>query len=135
MRGKPTVYTAPEVAQQFHCTEVSDYYALGVIIYELLTGRTPTGAGLHWDEDSGVSDEAKDLITKLLSPEPWYRLGSAACGGIQGIMDHPWFKSVDWYKASMLQVDAPYRPILKDDHDTFLCVIFSLTYLFSLNSS
>lgn len=46
--GQTTDYASPEVLFSRYCWPVSDYYSLGVTIYELLLGTTPYA---HYDED------------------------------------------------------------------------------------
>lgn len=96
--GSPE-YVAPEVLQ---CTEYDhqvDMWSIGVIIYILLTGCFPfwhenvaelykrilTGA-YRWPEKPVVSEEAKDLVSKLLIKDPTKRLSAEQC------LDHPWIK-------------------------------------------
>ncbi|KAH3764350.1 calcium calmodulin-dependent kinase [Pelomyxa schiedti] len=90
---------SPEVLQ---CTEYDhqvDMWSIGVIIYILLTGCFPfwhenvaelykrilTGA-YRWPEKPVVSEEAKDLVSKLLIKDPTKRLSAEQC------LDHPWIK-------------------------------------------
>jgi len=47
----------------------------------------------------GISDEARDLILKLLERDPQKRLGSGTKGA-ENIKSHPFFKELDWSKLS-----------------------------------
>ncbi|RLN71227.1 hypothetical protein BBJ28_00020249, partial [Nothophytophthora sp. Chile5] len=79
-------YMPPETINNKEPTYASDSWALGCIIYQLLTGETPFSGGsayltfLRVQDGSYhvpeyLSDEAKDLIAKLLKQDPNERLG------------------------------------------------------------
>ncbi|VDL64164.1 unnamed protein product [Hymenolepis diminuta] len=87
-------YVAPEVLSSAAYDQQCDMWSLGVITYILSGGdnfspgmkdRIRTGCyTFPSDEWKDVSDEAKDLINKLLIVEPRERLT------IEGVMQHPW---------------------------------------------
>ncbi|KAM7498506.1 hypothetical protein LguiA_022920 [Lonicera macranthoides] len=103
-------YLAPEiVAGNGHGNGV-DWWAFGVLIYELLYGTTPfkgeskestlrniaSTRGVRFEggvEEGGIG-EAKDLIERLLVKDPRKRLGCAR--GAQDIKRHPFFNGVKW---------------------------------------
>ncbi|KAK8527614.1 hypothetical protein V6N13_085432 [Hibiscus sabdariffa] len=103
-------YLAPEVVSGDGHGNSVDWWALGVLIHELLYGTSPfKGASnditlrnivsssrqmksLHVAE-AGVS-EAKDLIEKLLVKDPNKRLGCTK--GAQDIKRHPFFNGIKW---------------------------------------
>ena len=64
----------------------------------------PTHYGEGEDEEE-ISDEALDLMKRLLEPDPKQRLGSK---GIQEIKDHAFFADIDW--KTMLKSPVPYKP-------------------------
>ncbi|MBI2568924.1 MAG: protein kinase [Candidatus Schekmanbacteria bacterium] len=85
-------YMAPEQARGERLDARADLYALGCILYEGLTGRTPfTGLGqremlaAHISAQplppsklaNGLPPELDDLVMRLLSKEPRHRLGHA----------------------------------------------------------
>ncbi|KAI8469910.1 MAG: kinase-like domain-containing protein [Monoraphidium minutum] len=104
----PPQYLAPEMIEGTGHTEAVDWWALGVLVYHLLTGQMPfAGPG---DDELRVykrivrcapayppllGPEAKDLIGQLLVRDPDARLGMAP-GGVPRLMAHPWFKGIDW---------------------------------------
>ena len=101
-------YIAPEIIEGIEHTKGVDWWAVGVMAYELLVGITPFGASvqatvfdkilnrrLKWPPNIGYGEddmtpEAKDFIDKLLQVDPQKRLGLAQ------IKAHPFFHGIDW---------------------------------------
>ena len=87
-------YFAPEMLQKAYGPQV-DLWALGVVLFQLLVGRLPFNAPSNAElfrqiersadhlkrlfalaEWRGVSEAAKDLVVKLLTPDPTRRLNA-----------------------------------------------------------
>jgi len=109
-------YIAPEIIQnKGHSLEV-DWWALGILIYEMLTGKPP-----FQDVDKNalykqiIEDEvepsrhigsvANDLIKKLLVVDPSHRLGHI--NDAADIINHPWFSEIDFDKIANQTFPAP----------------------------
>lgn len=129
-------YLAPETVKGDKQDETSDWWSVGCILFELLYGIPPFHAGeaelvfenilarkIQWPDETEcepVSEEAKDLINKLLCMEPRNRLGSNledkfASGG-EEIRNHPWFADVNWDK--LLEDEPQFVPQPEDPEDT-----------------
>uniref|UniRef100_A0A673K8E8 Ribosomal protein S6 kinase-like 1 n=1 Tax=Sinocyclocheilus rhinocerous TaxID=307959 RepID=A0A673K8E8_9TELE len=100
------MYCAPEIGGVSKITEACDWWSLGALLYELLTGTPlwqchPTGVHphtpLHIPEF--LSAAAASLLTELLQFDARYRLGSGG-GGVSDIKSHPFFNSVPWLTLS-----------------------------------
>ncbi|XP_006907781.1 ribosomal protein S6 kinase delta-1 isoform X8 [Pteropus alecto] len=90
------MYCAPEVGAITEETEACDWWSLGAVLFELLTGKTLVEchpAELNMPEC--VSEEARSLIQQLLQFNPVERLG-AGVAGVEDIKSHPFFTPVDW---------------------------------------
>ncbi|KAJ6791710.1 calcium-dependent protein kinase 20-like isoform X1 [Iris pallida] len=98
--GSP-YYMAPEVLKRNYGPEV-DVWSAGVILYILLCGVPPFWAETEQgvaeaiirsvidfkrDPWPRVSDNAKDLVKRMLDPDPRRRLTA------QGVLDHPWLQN------------------------------------------
>lgn len=72
---------------------------------------------LHFPED--FDEDAKDLIQRLLTPNPALRLGSLA-GATQDIMDHRWYRAAhfSWDDLHARRIPAPYKPPISDPLDS-----------------
>ena len=121
-------YMAPEVVNAKPHGLVVDFWALGVIIYELMNGKRPYG-GIHRKEykenlasseiqikkgtqPKGWSNDSVDIVNKLLKRKEDKRLGSK---GIEEIKKHNWFKNFDWHGVINIKVNAPFIPIKTED--------------------
>jgi len=123
-------YVAPEIIASVGHNKAVDYWAIGVLIYEMLVGKTPfyeEGAGQHdlfkrivkgqYEIPNSVDDDAKDLIQKLLVRHQTKRLGNK-CGGSRCVKDHAWFKDVKWSCLTRKELKAPWLPTIKDPFDS-----------------
>ncbi|KAJ9511298.1 hypothetical protein QJQ45_017100, partial [Haematococcus lacustris] len=69
---------------------------------------------ISWPEDEeDMSLECRDLVDRLLQPNPFKRLGHRGAGEIKM---HPWFKDVDW--TDLARTKAAFVPVVDDDMDT-----------------
>ena len=125
-------YLAPEmVTQEGHDKNV-DWWAFGVLIYEMLIGVTPffnrnRAVMMNKIQKSKIvfphkkkydieySDEIKDLICKLLNKSKSKRLGYKT--GIEEILEHPWFGSVDTKHILAKRIIPPFTPEVKSEDD------------------
>lgn len=118
-------YLPPEIilSQPHDCT--ADYWSLGIVIFELVEGIPPfhrntevetfsaiLSNNINW-EDYDFSPELTDLLKKLLESDPKKRLGA---NGIEEIMNHPWFASIDWNNIDVLV--PPFVPEINDKLST-----------------
>lgn len=100
--ARDDLYTAPEVDGIFAVTEACDWWSVGALLFELLTGKSlqschPGGIWSHTTLNipGPLSAEADSLLQELLRYDPRERLG----GGVQGaeaVRAHPFFEGVDW---------------------------------------
>lgn len=100
-------YVSPELLRSDPVSKEADMWALGCVIYQMLSGKSPFKAptdylifqkikNLEYVIPEEFTPEAKDIVQKLLTSDPEHRLGSQSTGGIQAIKDHPFFEGIDW---------------------------------------
>ncbi|XP_046341997.1 ribosomal protein S6 kinase alpha-5-like isoform X2 [Haliotis rufescens] len=123
-------YMAPEVVQGRSGHDFAvDWWSLGVLTYELLTGASPFTVDGEKNSQSEISKrilkcnppipsdfsgDAKDFILRLLTKDPLKRLGSQ---GAEGIKKHPFFKGLNWQDLSRKKVPAPFVPKIRHELD------------------
>ncbi|KAJ4962577.1 hypothetical protein NE237_022516 [Protea cynaroides] len=121
-------YIAPEIITGEGHSSAIDWWALGILLYEMLYGRTPfrgknrqkTFANiLHKDltfpSSIPVSLPARQLIHGLLHREPANRFGST--NGANEIKQHPFFRGINWPLIRCMSpppLDVPLQIIGKD---------------------
>jgi serine/threonine protein kinase len=126
-------YLAPEVIDGSPHDRGVDWWALGVLLWEMLTGLPPFYhvnvqamynriliADLVWPMDAGgghlLSPSARSLLTGLLERDPLKRLGcmppelAGGQGDVEQVKAHPFFASVDWAALFARRVPPPWRP-------------------------
>ncbi|XP_042036895.1 phototropin-2-like isoform X2 [Salvia splendens] len=122
-------YIAPEIITGEGHSSAIDWWALGILVYEMLYGRTPFRGKnrqktfsniLHKDltfpSSIQVTLPAKQLVHALLNRDPDSRLGSN--GGANEIKEHPFFKGINWPLIRCMSpppLDAPLEIIGKED--------------------
>ncbi|XP_067621281.1 cGMP-dependent protein kinase 1 [Eurosta solidaginis] len=117
-------YVAPEIILDRGHDRAVDYWALGILIFELLVGRTPfrgqTQIKIYQQILGGIDviqmpskipRTAQNLIKHLCKQLPAERLGYQR-RGILDIKKHSWFESLNWNKLKNKQLPSPIkRPI------------------------
>ncbi|KAK2582996.1 hypothetical protein KPH14_009042 [Odynerus spinipes] len=135
--GTPN-YIAPEILRGEDYSFSVDWWALGVLLYEMLAGRSPfdiAGASENPDQNTedylfqvilqktiriprSLSVKAASVLKGFLCKDPAERLG---CGkrpsAFLDIVSHPFFKAIDWEMLEQKQVTPPYKPRLDSDRD------------------
>ncbi|KAI1321674.1 Pkinase-domain-containing protein [Xylariaceae sp. FL0255] len=124
-------YLAPELLLGQGYNKTVDWWTLGVLLYEMLTGLPPfydentnemyrkiLSEPLHFPGPDVVPPAAKDLLTKLLNRKPEERLGAA---GSSEIKAHPFFHAIDWRKLLQRKYEPTFKPHVTDalDVDNF----------------
>lgn len=119
--GSPE-YMSPEMLRQSGHGRSVDFYSLGALLYEMLTGLPPFYDRNHdrmfkrvLEEDlklpNFLSKDCKSLLIGLLQKNPDHRLGSAR--GIEEIKEHPWCAKIRWSKLYHKRIAPPFRPNLR----------------------
>jgi serum/glucocorticoid-regulated kinase 2 len=121
-------YLAPEIITGEGHNKAADWWSYGILMYEMMVGIPPffcdnqekmyqliTRAELRFPKKINISDTAKDLLQKLLCKDQDQRLGSK--NGFNDIMQHPFFKGLDFNALIHKKIEAPYKPELKDKLD------------------
>lgn len=122
-------YIAPEVLKKLPYTKSVDWWGLGILIYELLHGRTPyfnknTKISFRmilsekptFPETKNLSAECKNFIEQLLNKDHIKRLGATKEDNLE-IRKHPWLASIDFDKLLRYELEPPIVPEVKDDLD------------------
>ncbi|EDV23341.1 uncharacterized protein TRIADDRAFT_57859 [Trichoplax adhaerens] len=122
-------YIAPEVILRQGYGKPTDWWSMGIILYEFLVGCPPfygesveelfeqvsNGDEIEWpEEEDAVPEDAKDLITRLLQQDPATRLGTTTDS--TEVKEHELFQDIDW--ASLLRQKVEFVPELDNEEDT-----------------
>ena len=118
-------YIAPEMVDGTGHDTTVDWWAVGILIYEMLIGVTPFfnrnrqvlmskirhskvvfPDRAHYAID--YSDDLVNIVSGLLKKDKATRLG--ANGDAEEIIAHPWFNSIDIKKLLKRELDSPFIP-------------------------
>ncbi|KAJ8099323.1 kinase-like domain-containing protein [Lipomyces tetrasporus] len=129
MCGTPD-YIAPEVIARKAYNKSVDWWSLGILVFEMLTGYTP-----FYDQTpmrtyekvlqcevrypNYILPEARDLLSNLVTRDLTRRLGNLANGSAD-VKNHPWFGEVDWDRVLSKRIDTPYEPPIRHAGDASL---------------
>ncbi|CAG9312446.1 unnamed protein product [Blepharisma stoltei] len=119
--GSPE-YMSPEMLRGIGHGKEVDFYSLGALLFEMLTGLPP-----FYDSNRSkmymrilqeelalpnfISADARDLISRLLEKDPEMRIGSKI--GADAIKAHAWCSKINWKKLENKQILPPFRPNLR----------------------
>ncbi|KAF4536577.1 PAS domain-containing protein [Lasiodiplodia theobromae] len=128
-------YLAPETINGSGQDEVSDWWSLGCILFECLYGYPPFHAEtpdevfqnilerkIDWppEDEYEVSEEATDLMNRLMCTDPAKRLGANIddkfSSGGEEIKNHPWFADINW--DTLREDEASFVPASENPEDT-----------------
>ncbi|KAH7134316.1 hypothetical protein EDB81DRAFT_887120 [Dactylonectria macrodidyma] len=121
-------FMAPEILLDKKYGRAVDWWAFGVLIYQMLLQQSPF-RGEDEDEiyDAILADEplypihmprdSVSILQKLLTREPDQRLGSGPTDA-QEIMSQPFFRNIVWDDIYHKRVQPPFMPTIKSATDT-----------------
>ena len=110
-------YIAPEIIRRIDYNKSVDVWALGILIYEMLTGSAPwhhPNKKILFDmilnspldlSHENLSPKAKDLISNMLEKDPKKRYST-----IEEVKRHSFFSSIDFNKIGSKSITPPFKP-------------------------
>ncbi|XP_077146678.1 protein kinase C iota type [Ranitomeya variabilis] len=127
--GTPN-YIAPEILRGEDYGFSVDWWALGVLMFEMMAGRSPfdiVGSTDNPDQNTedflfqvilekqiriprSLSVKAASVLKSFLNKEPKDRLGCHPQTGFADIQGHQFFRNVDWDLMEQKQVVPPFKP-------------------------
>ncbi|KAI9730044.1 MAG: serine/threonine protein kinase psk1 [Claussenomyces sp. TS43310] len=118
-------YMAPEVIEGKKYGLAVDWWSLGALAFDLLTGSPPFQANNHAKILEKIvkqkvampyflSADSKDLLTRLLRKDPSKRLGANSPKDLTVIKKHRFFRKIDWRKLARRELEAPIQPLITD---------------------
>uniref|UniRef100_A0A8C0B4S5 Ribosomal protein S6 kinase n=1 Tax=Buteo japonicus TaxID=224669 RepID=A0A8C0B4S5_9AVES len=126
-------YMAPDIVRGGDTghDKAVDWWSVGVLMYELLTGASPFTVDGEKNSQAEISRRilkseppypqemsalSKDIIQRLLMKDPKKRLG---CGPTDAdeIKQHPFFQNMNWDDLAAKKVSAPFKPVIRDELD------------------
>ena len=125
-------YLSPETIRNEVQTKALDWWGLGVMLYEMLIGKTPFHAATNNAVYAAVvsrpvnlsfshlSKEAIDLISQLLDKNPRTRLSDP-----KKIKEHPWFRGIDWSSVYRREMKPPFVPDLTSNDTKYFSKEFT----------
>lgn len=122
-------YIAPEILQELDYGASVDWWALGVLMYEMMAGQPPFEADneddlfesiLHDDVLYPVwlSKDAVSILKGFMTKNPGKRLGCVVAHNTEAqIRTHAFFRDMDWVALEARRVKPPFKPKIKSKKD------------------
>jgi classical protein kinase C len=117
-------YIAPEIIQYQPYGKSVDWWAYGVLLYEMLVGQPPFDGEDEEELFAAITDhqvsypkalskEAKEICKGFLTKSPAKRLGCLEKGE-EDIKTNAFFRRIDWDKIESREIQPPFKPKIKD---------------------
>ncbi|XP_007506246.2 mucin-16-like isoform X1 [Monodelphis domestica] len=131
--GTPN-YIAPEILRGEEYGFSVDWWALGVLMFEMMVGRSPFDIitdklDMATEDDlfqvilekpiqipRFLSVKASRVLKGFLNKDPKGRLGCQPQTGFSDIKSHTFFRSIDWDLLEKKQALPPFQPQITDDY-------------------
>lgn len=115
-------YIAPEILLSKGHNAAVDWWSIGVIMFEMLTGRPPFFGDSHYSVfekilagkvqvPDYVDEQASNLIHRFLQIDPALRIGA---NGAAEVKAHPWFEGLDWGRLQRRENHGPIKPMISN---------------------
>mmetsp|Transcript_23229 Transcript_23229/g.53454 ORF Transcript_23229/g.53454 Transcript_23229/m.53454 type:complete len:815 (+) Transcript_23229:67-2511(+) len=122
-------YFAPEIIASTGHSSMVDWWGLGILLFELMTGHPPFESPypmqIYSKVMKGISrvpfppkcqGPLEHLIKSLLKKEPSERLPCRP-GGVDNLRKHEWYSGFDWDAYYRLEIPPPFLPVVKSKQD------------------
>ncbi|QLQ79067.1 hypothetical protein HG537_0B04150 [Torulaspora globosa] len=121
-------FMAPEILKEQAYTKAVDWWAFGVLLYQMLLCQSPFSGddedevfnAILTDEPLYPIDMAGDIVQifqGLLTKDPEKRLGAGPRDALD-VMEEPFFRNINFDDILNLRVQPPYVPDIKSPEDT-----------------
>ncbi|CAA2995846.1 serine threonine- kinase 2 19-like [Olea europaea subsp. europaea] len=97
-------YMSPEIILGKGHDKAADWWSVGILLFEMLTGKPPF-----------IGGNRDKIQQKLLQKDPSKRLGSGPKGSDE-IKRHKWFKLINWKKLEARAIQPSFRPEVAGKH-------------------
>ncbi|KAL6954911.1 non-specific serine,threonine protein kinase [Sarracenia purpurea var. burkii] len=113
-------YMSPEIVLGKGHDKVADWWSVGILLFEMLTGKPPFIGGNRQKIQQKImkdkiklpaflSSDAHSLLKGLLQKDPSKRLGNGPKGSDE-VKCHKWFKPINWKKLEAREIHPNFRP-------------------------
>ncbi|KAI7745629.1 hypothetical protein M8C21_033475 [Ambrosia artemisiifolia] len=113
-------YMSPEIILGKGHDKAADWWSVGILLFEMLTGQPPFHGGNREKIQKKIvkdklklpaflTSEAHCLLKGLLQKDPSKRLGNGSLGSDE-IKHHKWFKPINWKRLDAREIQPTFRP-------------------------
>eukprot|EP00076_Gallus_gallus_P041434 XP_025006972.1 ribosomal protein S6 kinase beta-2 isoform X2 [Gallus gallus] len=118
-------YMAPEILVHSGHNRAVDWWSLGALMYDMLTGSPPFTAENRKKTIDKIlkgklvlppylTPDARDLLKKFLKRNPSQRVGGGP-GDAADVQKHPFFRHINWEELLARCLDPPFKPCLSEE--------------------
>ncbi|XP_059704500.1 ribosomal protein S6 kinase beta-2 isoform X5 [Haemorhous mexicanus] len=118
-------YMAPEILVRSGHNRAVDWWSLGALMYDMLTGSPPFTAENRKKTIDKIlkgklvlppylTPDARDLLKKFLKRNPSQRVGGGP-GDAADVQKQPFFRHINWEDLLARRLDPPFKPCLSEE--------------------